>query len=828
MRRYGRYCLVLVFIVAFAWLSLPVFFSQVQAWFKHFQAADLLTLSATASNSLVYPVKPKQWLKFELPEDSLQLRIITNAHIRRSEALTLNPNWAYAIHYELLDKKGAVLATGVCHQYSHLTTYKDAQGGLVYSNYYSNKELVPLDGRLILLGLQGIKGAAFVRLSLETNNPAIIETAVRVYIPIKISEHQLASSWLRMSQAQKDNLTKNIIYPASLLSETEKTNLLKHQWQAIGPMGIEGKNYKTLTLYTLKDKEQDRQDELMLAPGLQADAQHYGVIPIPEHGGQVTLTFKALDGSALAAPEAINLQWFGRSKEQRWQQNATWSKDSGSLNYNLEGGLLVIRPSAPVIVNVFLTTATETKHDITDALLSIKTYIASFGVDFAVLNYHQQPAALRIDVRRLLTTSQAPQQEHVRYQWLNAKRQIIASGELSALEQPSLFDRVGNITDPNNVSDPISYYFHLPAQVTGLRLLSSDPALLISAYNQPYGFTKWQRIPEDAYVANDATKDALDLQLTWFPLRAINDKSLTQQQAVQWLSGQYHPPEDNPDILAGQYLWQDYIPQANVAARYLLTDYTGDEPRTDALANVYCDLAVNRDTHVTLSAFGGLRSISPELVFLRADESPFNADVYVNQQKTLTMNLIGQQGIMHLPETALGNQRIRLNTNSGGRWLMNYQAQCAGQKYLKRRVFTLNAGSALDFMVQHAPEDEVFSARLYSPNNTVDRSQIKVDIEAMTATVPTATVSTNWTYKNRLYDVRPLPAKAMPILYAQGQAVTNGERFSIPLNSDLPAGAYRIRIALAKGAAGYIMLSQIKAGVHEQRRFYRESQLEAH
>ncbi len=822
MRRYRRYCLALIFIVFGAWLLLPGFLTHTKTWFRHLQTADVHTLSAAASNSLVYPVKPKQWLKFAISENDLQLRIITNAHIQRPETITPNASWAYVLHYEFLDKKGALLAKGLYHLHSRLTTYKDAQGDLIYGNYYSSKDLAPLDGRLILLGLKAMKGLALLRISLETVNPAIVETAVRVYVPTKISEYQVATLWLRMSQAQKDSLAKNSIYPASLLSTAEQTNLLRHQWQPIGPLGIEGQSYQTLTLYTLKDLEQDDQNALMTAAGLQADAQHYGVIPLPEKGGEIALTFRALDGSALTSPVSINLQWFGRDKEQRWQQDALWSKDTESLNYALDGGLLVIRPSSPVIVTAFLTTATKAKHDITDNLLSIKTYPAGFGVDFGVLHYQQQPAALRIDVRRLLTGAETPQHGSVRYQWLNDRQQIIAEGELNALDQPSLFDRVDNITDAKNVSDPLSYYFHLPEQVSRLRLLSNDPDLLVNAYNQPYGAAKKQRIPEDSYAANDKQ----DLQLIWFPLRALNDDSLTQQQAIQWLSGQYRPPEDSPDVQAGQYLWQDYIPQGEAEARYLLTDYTGEEVRAEALANVYCSLTVNRDTQVQLNAVGGLRSISPELIFLRSNASPFTAELFLNQQKVAAIDSIGLQGIMHLPETALGNQQIRLNTDSGGRWLMNYQAQCAGERYLKRRAFTLNADAALDFIVQHEAQDEILSARLYSFNDSINRSQVTVNIDAVSAAATGSAVSTNWTYKKRLYDIRPLQTKAIPVLYAQGQTVSNGERFSIPLNSDLSAGAYHIRIALAKGAAGLITLSQIKAGVHEQRRFYRESALE--
>lgn len=824
MRRYRRYCLIIMLFVGGGWFSLPVFFAYTKMWFNHLQTADTHTLSTTASSSLVYPINAKQGLKFALPQDSSQLRIITNAHIKGTDVMTIDPNWTYALHYELLDKKGAILTTGVYHQHSRLTMYKDAEGGLIQGNYYANKDLIPLDGRLILLGLHAVKEAAFLRLSFESTNPAVIETAVRVYAPTKIAEHQIATSWLRMTEEQKDSLAKYSIYPAFLLSAAEKINLLKHQWQPIGPTGIEGKNYLTLNLYTLKDKEIDNQDTLMLASGLQADATHYGVIPLPEQGGQVSLSFKALDGSALTTPVAVNLQWFGRDKEQRWQQNANWSKDTGDLTYSLEGGLLVIRPSSPVIISASLTTATAPKQDISESLLSLKTYITSFGVDFDVLHYQQHPAALRVDVRRLLIPTVKSQQEQVRYQWLNASGTVIASGELSALEQASLFDRAGDITEPNNVSDSVSYYFRLPKEVTRVRLLSSSPTLLVNAYNQPYGVTKWQRVPEDSYIDSDKQ----NLELTWFPLRAVNDKTLTQQQAVQWLSGQYRPTEDKPDVMQGQYLWQDFMPQSELTGRYLLTDYTNDEPRADALASVYCALVVNRDNPIKLAASNGLRSISPELIFLRDNSRPFTAELFANQEKVLMMNTMGQQGILHLPEMAVGNQRLRLNTDSGGRWLMNYQEHCTGEQLLKRRVFALNTNAPLDFIVQHAAADETLSARWYSPINTVDRSQIKVDIEAINATSSTASIFTNWTYLNRLYDIRLLPSKAMPVLYTQGQIVTNGERFAIPLNSDLPAGAYRIRLALAKGAAGLVTLSQIKAGNYEQRRFFRETELKTH
>ena len=277
MRRYGRFFMLLILLIAVTYFTLPILHSRTQAWIGRLQVSDVHTVSTTASTSIVYTVKPKQWLKFVLPEQSSHLRILTNAHITQADMTTQNPYWAYAMSYELLDKKNTVLAKGIYHQYSHVTVYKDAQGGFVNNNYYANKNIIPLDARGILLGMRTMGNAAFLRVSLETINPAVIEAAVRVYVPMKINEHELATSWQRLSLAEKENMAKNSIYPASLLSTEEKRNLLKHQWQAVGPMGIDGKSYQSSTLYTLKEKyvEQELQEIAKLAAGLQAAPEHH-------------------------------------------------------------------------------------------------------------------------------------------------------------------------------------------------------------------------------------------------------------------------------------------------------------------------------------------------------------------------------------------------------------------------------------------------------------------------------------------------------------------------------------------------------------------------
>ena len=135
MRRYQRLVIAIIVAIAGAYLSVPIALTYTQTWLKHLQAVETNVLSP-ASNSLAYPIKPDHWLTFALPDGSEQLRIITNAHIQQSETKALEPNWNYAVCYELLDKKSKVLTQGLYYQHSNLTLYKDEQNEALYGNYY--------------------------------------------------------------------------------------------------------------------------------------------------------------------------------------------------------------------------------------------------------------------------------------------------------------------------------------------------------------------------------------------------------------------------------------------------------------------------------------------------------------------------------------------------------------------------------------------------------------------------------------------------------------------------------------------------------------------
>lgn len=810
---------LIFFLVIF--LSLPFLKLKGQAWVKHYQTESTRMLSDQASSHLVYSIKPKQWLTFNLVEGTQQLKIISNAHIRKPKVLTLDDNWMYTLRYQLLNSDGDVITDKLYHQRSRLTSYRDEYGDMFFGSFYSGHSLTPLDGRLIKFSMNTIAQATTIRISFIQQNHEVEETSIRLYIPAKVSEHRLATMWLRMSDKHKETIAKHSVYPATLLSETEKINLLKHQWKPVGPVGVEGRDYTARTLYILKEIESEKLEETVLAAGLQIDSEHLGIISIPEQGGQLSLQLTAFDGSALTSPVDVQLNWFGRTREQRWQRQIQGSADHvlPSPRYPVQGGLLQIKTDQPVLVQAFLHTDDQQSLEITPKPLHITSYQAIHGIDYQVLHENNQPTAIRIDIRQVLGKTSSAEKTELEYQWFNPQQQLVNSGFLSISSTPSVFDRLTGDLRNFSLSDPIRYYLTIPDNVSRLRLISKRDDLLVNTYNQPYQYKKIQRVPENSYILLDKKY----WYPTWFVLRPTDEKNILKQQWAVRIAAQYRPPEDDPMLLADQYIWEDYRPLEPTNAHYILTKMSyGKEYRDEALSSVFCQLQPNQVNPIGLKNYGDLPRLSPELIYIRPRKSAFDFSVLIGQKQHLSMSTMGQQGSFRLSNLTHGPHNFTIQTQDNGKWLMNMINHCQSEAFLKRRVFELNNQTLTFIYNNQQMTDQTFSAQFYTAYGNDKRSVIQVSIEAMQQQ-PMSTIKKNWTFTRRSYDIRAIKGAPSVVLNKHGYNLNSGERFFIPFKQDMPKGQYQIKMTLMQGAPGYVALSQLKPGIFEQRRFYRET-----
>ena len=818
MRRYRRPLVLVIFVLVALYFVVPLLQHEVRSWLQRYQIAGSQTLSDSVSSSLVYPIKTGQWLTFNIPENTQQLRIISNAHIVKPDSLAVDDNWKYILRYQLLDSNGKIIMDDLYHHRSRLTSYHDQQAGMFFGNFYSGHQLTPLDGRLMMLAMAAIKQTTAVRISLVRQNHEVEETAIRLYVPAQESEHSLASRWLRMSSKRRDMLAKHSVYPATLLSATEKSNLLKHQWQAVGPTGVEGKNYVSRTLYILKEMEQEERAEAIIAAGLQLDAQHLGVIAIPEQGGNLTLKLKQLNGSPINKPTALQLNWFGPGREQRWQQQVQWIPGKSGLNYHLQGGLLQLKTFDSLIAHAFLSTDNQQNFEITPKPLMITGYLASQGVDYQVLHVQDQPSSMRIDIRRIYQQHIIASQAEIEYQLFNEQQQLVNGGTLPVNSFISSYDRLTGKQNDLNISDPVSYYLKIPNAVTQIKLVSKDSDLLVNAYNQPYQFRKSRRVPESSYVSLDKK----DWFPAWFRLRPDNEQALLKQHLVSKINVQYRPPEDDLALLAKQYMWEDYRPLEPTEARFILTALPATAYRDQALARVYCTFDANQLHQIKLKAYAKLSPLSAELMYIRPHKNAFNVSVFVDKKLILDMPAIGQQGAFKLPKLAQGIHQIKVLTKDSGQWFLNHVSACSSPAYLKRRVFKLKNRQLTFLFKNDQSKERVFSGRYYTAPGISTRSVFDVDIEPLHKH-PTKLLQEKWTYLRRRYDIRPPQGENTIVLQSHGHFLNPGESFFIPFNSDMPLGQYRIKMTLRQGTPGYLSLTQVQPGAYEQRRFYKET-----
>lgn len=822
MRRYLRLVCGWALAIALLTISAPWLWSTLQIQWARLFSGVPLTMADTLDNSLVYTVKRGQSLTFALTEESALLRIISNAHIAATSSPALDTDWRYGIRYQFLQADGEVLREGVYWQLSRLPVAKTEQGEPDYGEFYlHDKQIMPLADRSAIFAWHDLKKAVLLRLSFDTG-PKIDEIAFRAYVPNKISGARLATEWLRMSEQQQDELAQGSVYPATLLSEYEKQNLLKHHWRPLGPQGIDGKDYVSGTLYTRKNFNPQDDGPEMTAAGLPADPRHPGVLAIPETGGNLAISLKTADGKLPDMPVELTLKFYGKQPETRLQWQRTWHQETAA-DFPIGGGLLEIIPSRAVIITASLKNQ-QALTDITPRPLLVKTYAVQQGIEYPVLHFQQQPAAMRIDIRRIFPPQAGETAAVVEYQWLDQDSRLIQQGLLSAPDQASIYDRLEQ-DGIGQVSDPRSYYWHVPAQVKQVRLHASSPYLLANAYNQPANFIKAQKIPEGDYWALDRQ----NWQPAWFPLAAANEQTLLEKQQLQWVAGQLRPPEVDDNVRQGVYAWQDFLPQDATQAQTILLEDDGTQLRDDRLPSLYCQLPVASEIGADIKNPAALHTVAPELIFLRGSRNPFQFSLTVDGQPRLAGPAMGRQGVIRLPELTTGRHRFQLASDGAGLWLMNYLTTCNGKRYLKRRVFRLS-GSGLTFVVHHrADVDELVSGRFFVNAGIQARSQLDVSLDPINPqTGDRQTSAEAWTFTRRSYDIRPPQDQPAPVLYSDGRQLNRGENFFIALNRDLPQGSYRIRIALKQGTEGFVSLTQIDPGRHEQHRLYRELSFENH
>lgn len=766
--------------------------------------------------STAYVAVDDQWLDFPLNRMGKTLRVRNNAIVDAQAPHEPGALWWYAFEYQLLDSQGTVLRQGRYNHRTRLSRFQDpSTGEWVTRNFLLDPMRLPTDGRSMLLSYLEEEQPSRLRIRLVRADPALMRVMFRVYEQVPNPAHERSYLWQRLSETQKARLARGSVYGPDHLREPEKHNLLRFDWQAVGPTGIDGEQYEAVKLYIGRAVVGDGSHERVVPHGLYVDGVTRGIIPLPEGKWKVKLSVIPLpDEQAQAVRRDIKVRWYGRGIANRWQTTISPGAGEHLLDGELNGGLIEIITGDPTVVRARIVSG-DTEADVTPNPIRLRTYRADSegNVVFDVDHIDGKATPMRVDLRALVGAEAEAVGRSVRYEMLDASGASLAQGTLEAQLIRSAYDHPSMQQPKVYVTDPARYYFNLPPRVAALRLSASDE-LLITAYSRPPDLVRETRVPEDYLAfAGDGKKDP-----GWFLLRPRNAEWFQHALRFVPLIIQDSPPEQDPRLLAGHYDWEFYKPLGSWRGRYLLIPRDSGLPERDqSRAALFRELPAGRASRVAIRGPIGRREVQPTMVFVRQGQTPMEVSLTLDGEDYYRTQIAGSLGELQLPPLTPGRHSIKIQASGPARWYINYTA--GGGPALLRRLSMQLDRSGLEFVYHKQSNDrEVLTGELFT--QAPGRARLLVSIA--TPNPPGLQPLDDWTFKKRRFDLKPKVRAPVLVLRSSLKTASGGQRFVLPLGTDLPAGKYRIRVALEDNTQGYLTLYRLIAGQLELRSFFQE------
>lgn len=823
MRSLGRFLFLTVLAISLYWLSPALHLSNPFQQGRDTYKLELVKLSTPA---ITYQMPEQRWLEFHLDTGSSQIRVISSATVRDialiKQAQQLDPmkRWQYALQIEVLDKDNHVLLRQERHMRTNLSLYKDAQGREYTPAFYLQDDRVPLASMILRLNFTGLASPDRIRLRLLSKDADIIDVVARVYMPQKMTQRKVSYLWQRLSEKAKSSLAVGNVYPTELLTEKEKRALMLNTWQPVGPDGHQS-DYQKWDYYVLQENEGEVINDVVPPAGMPISAQLNGIIALPEDGGIFRLHFEPMPG-ILATQSEIQLKWAGASAFQRQTIKLHWKGQSLDHTLALGGGMLEIMTESNLVVRAFQINKNAAEVEITTPPQYLRTYVATpaHAAEYNIAHVLNAATPIKIDLR-YMTPAQITNNSRsisVKYALLDDSNNLIKQDVITISNPDTRYDSLINDHSGAHLSEPSTYYFLLPANVSKLRLSATDenaPAL-VSVYSRPLNLPHSYRSPEDQFDF-DAQGKRIN---AWFALKPDNNVQLLSTNATVLLTVQSRPPKEKPELLTGNYFWEDFHPLGNWLGRLILAPQEQGTPfRTEALPATYQIIPQNRNITVNIPAYESLHTLTPNLTWVRPQESPAEFDLFIDDHLHQSGKIAGRNGEINLLPLNIGVHQLRLETNAGGKIFINH-IRPTTQAYIKRLANQLQG--ELQFEIQRDTlNEETISASLFQHSASKTRSQLKINVQAPIP--PSLTPVIAWVFPVRQFDVRPESHAAVTVFSTQGNLTDVGQSFFIQLPEGAPTGLYRFSVKLQSGSGGYLLLSRLTPGIKPTRRILHES-----
>lgn len=197
-----------------------------------------------ARRIIVYRLEADRPVLFRFSQPLTQARIVTVPTVGPGQA-SPGESWTYAFSIELLDEAGAVLETRQAFARAGMFERDGQRIGAYW--FFRNRDDLPATGDEVRIGSE--RPFAAIRLRATVADSEVLAISVRVSERRPLLAMAADSAFARFSPADRRRLALANAFPPELLTAEERRNIAINQWKPVGPVGIEGRDYRMDVLY---------------------------------------------------------------------------------------------------------------------------------------------------------------------------------------------------------------------------------------------------------------------------------------------------------------------------------------------------------------------------------------------------------------------------------------------------------------------------------------------------------------------------------------------------------------------------------------------------
>ena len=208
-------------------------------------ARDVKARDARISKrSIAYRIPDGKMLTFAFSQPVTKAKILVHPSVGEG-ARALKQGFTYGVTVRWIGADGETLASDDVYLQADSPDTVFASGH-IWRFFRTRPELVAEQDQLLV---ESPAPAARLELAAFDIDRTIVGIDARVFERRAYSGTQSLAVYRRMSREARTVLAQPNAFPADMLTQQEKLTLGRNHWRAVGPLGVDGRDYTMLVLY---------------------------------------------------------------------------------------------------------------------------------------------------------------------------------------------------------------------------------------------------------------------------------------------------------------------------------------------------------------------------------------------------------------------------------------------------------------------------------------------------------------------------------------------------------------------------------------------------